>query len=259
MQQKFPFHRPPFLAALGLMLALAFTPGSPALAWVYRVQPGDTLFLLAQRYGVSLQQLEDANGIYSDALYIGQALWIPDQGWYYTVAPGDTLFSVAQRFGTTVSALQDANGLSAGAWLWVGQKLLIVPASTGSSGASGAVQLTAGERYLLAQLVQAEAAGEPFEGQVAVAAVVLNRLRAPGFPKTIPGVIYDDWAFESVYNGWLAQQIPSDTAFRAVDSALSGWDPTGGALYYYNPKKTDSGWMRTRPVTTVIGDHVFSR
>jgi len=109
----------------------------------------------------------------------------------------------------------------------------------------------------LAQLVYSEARGEPFIGQVAVAAVVLNRLESPFFPNTIPGVIFQPGAFTAVSDGqfWMT---PNTTAHKAVEAALKGWDPTYGALYYYNPAQTTNNWIWSRPVLTAIGNHIFA-
>ena len=107
------------------------------------------------------------------------------------------------------------------------------------------------------QLVYAEARGESYKGQVAVAAVVLNRVESASFPNTISGVIYQSGAFSCVSNGSI-NNTPDSTAIRAALDALNGWDPTGGCLYYYNPRKTDDEWIRTRTVKTVIGNHYFA-
>ncbi|HHY10448.1 MAG TPA: hypothetical protein GX528_07775 [Firmicutes bacterium] len=110
---------------------------------------------------------------------------------------------------------------------------------------------------LLARAVRAEAQGEPYDGQVAVAAVILNRVRHPEFPNTIPGVVYEPLAFSVVANGQIYQAADS-TAKRAAHDALNGLDPTGGALYFYNPKKARSAWIKSRPVIKTIGKHIFS-
>ena len=102
-----------------------------------------------------------------------------------------------------------------------------------------------------------EARGESYKGQVAVAAVVLNRVESASFPNTISGVIYQSGAFSCVSNGSI-NNTPDSTAIRAALDALNGWDPTGGCLYYYNPRKTDDEWIRTRTVKTVIGNHYFA-
>lgn len=112
--------------------------------------------------------------------------------------------------------------------------------------------------YILAQLISGEARGEPYIGQVAVGAVVLNRVEHPSFPNTIPGVVFQPGAFTAVLDGQMFRQ-PNSTAIRAAVDALSGWDPTGGALYYYNPRRTTNNWIWSRPVIKVIGKHRFAR
>ena len=110
--------------------------------------------------------------------------------------------------------------------------------------------------WLLAKLIAAEARGETYRGQVAVGAVVLNRVSHASFPDSISGVIYQKGAFDCVTDSnW--NVAPTDTAKRAAQEALNGWDPTGGAIYYYNPKTASNGWIRTRPVLTQIGNHLF--
>lgn len=111
--------------------------------------------------------------------------------------------------------------------------------------------------YVLAQVIEGEAADEPYEGKVAVGAVILNRTESPDFPKTIPGVIYEKDAFESVTNGQYHRQL-SDESLKAAMDALNGSDPTGGALYFWNPAKATSKWIWSRPIVTTIGDHVFA-
>jgi N-acetylmuramoyl-L-alanine amidase len=114
------------------------------------------------------------------------------------------------------------------------------------------------EMILLARLVHAEARGEPYVGQVAVAAVVMNRLQSPQFPHTIKGIIFEPYAFTAVDDGqfWLA---PNQTAYRAAYDAVRGWDPSGGALYYFNPATATSRWIWSRPQIKRIGQHIFAR
>ena len=111
-------------------------------------------------------------------------------------------------------------------------------------------------RALLARLISAEARGEPYVGQVAVGAVVLNRVKHPSFPNTIPGVIYQSGAFSCIADGQFNQPV-ADSAYRAADDALNGWDPTGGAIYYFNPSTATSAWIWSRPLILVIGKHRF--
>jgi N-acetylmuramoyl-L-alanine amidase len=113
------------------------------------------------------------------------------------------------------------------------------------------------ELYLLARCVHAEARGEPYTGKVAVAAVVLNRVKSPSFPNTVSGVIYQPRAFTAVADGQI-NLTPDNESIRAARDALNGWDPTGGCLYYYNPAKTTSSWIYSRPVMLVIGNHRFA-
>lgn len=112
--------------------------------------------------------------------------------------------------------------------------------------------------YLLAKCVHAEARGEPYVGQVAVAAVVLNRVRDPNFPNSVYGVIYQPWAFTAVHDGQINLE-PNASAYRAAQDALNGWDPTYGCIYYYNPVTATSQWIFTRETVLTIGKHVFAR
>ena len=111
---------------------------------------------------------------------------------------------------------------------------------------------------LLARLVAGEARGEPYLGKVAVAAVVLNRIKNPQFPNTLSGVIYQPLAFESVANGEIWRPVNVDSQ-RAAREAVSGWDPTYGSLYFWNPAKATSRWIWTRQIIRRIGNHVFAR
>lgn len=125
-----------------------------------------------------------------------------------------------------------------------------------SLSSSGATGYSSADEYLLARCVYAEARGEPYTGQVAVAAVVLNRVRSSSFPNTISGVIYQSGAFTCVSDGQI-NLTPNDTAIKAVRDAMSGWDPTNGCLYYYNPATATSKWIWSREVHLTIGRHSF--
>ena len=113
-----------------------------------------------------------------------------------------------------------------------------------------------GDVYLLARLISAEARGEPYVGQVAVGAVVINRIDHPSFPNSLSGVIYQSGAFSCLDDGQFNQPI-SDSAYRAAREALNGSDPSGGAIYYFNPATATSSWIWSRPLLTVIGNHRF--
>ena len=125
-----------------------------------------------------------------------------------------------------------------------------------SSSSSSSRKFTSNDVYLLAKVIAAEARGESYTGQVAVGAVVLNRVEHSSFPDSISGVVYQAGAFSCVTDSnWKVE--PTDTAKKAARDAINGWDPTGGAIYYYNPAKTSNKWIRTRPVIVTIGSHVF--
>ncbi|HHX23216.1 MAG TPA: spore cortex-lytic protein [Thermoanaerobacterales bacterium] len=124
---------------------------------------------------------------------------------------------------------------------------------------SFAVSSWEGDYYLLARLVAGEAEGEPYEGQVAVAAVILNRAKDPRFPPSVPDVVYEAHAFESVSNGLIWSRYPSRTNFDAARQAMNGWDPTYGCVFFWNPYKPVSSWIWSRPIVTQIGQHVFAK
>lgn len=130
-----------------------------------------------------------------------------------------------------------------------------VPAAKKTYHATG---ISSNDLKLMANAVYGEARGEPYIGQVAVAAVILNRTKSSSFPNTPAAVIFEPRAFTAVADGqiWLS---PNETAQKAVNDALKGWDPTGGALYYFNPDTATSGWIWTRPQIKKIGKHIFCR
>ena len=111
--------------------------------------------------------------------------------------------------------------------------------------------------YLLAKCIHAEARGESYVGQVAVGAVILNRVASPDFPDTIYGVIYQPWAFTAVHDGQINLE-PEASAYQAAMDALNGWDPTYGSLYYYNPVTATSSWIYSRETVVQIGKHIFA-
>lgn len=124
--------------------------------------------------------------------------------------------------------------------------------------ASSGAAIVSQDHRLLARLVYAEARGESYKGQVAVAAVTLNRVSSSSFPNTLTGVVYQNGAYSCVSNGSI-NNTPDSTAIKAALDAMNGWDPTNGCLYYYNPRLTNDQWIRTRPVATVIGNHHFAK
>ena len=123
-----------------------------------------------------------------------------------------------------------------------------------STGGGGSGQESTVE--LLARVISAEARGEPYSGQVAVGAVVLNRVEHPSFPNTVAGVVYQPGAFTCMVDGQIDQPV-ADSAYRAARDALNGADPSGGAIYYFNPSTATSAWIWSRPLIKVIGSHRF--
>lgn len=128
----------------------------------------------------------------------------------------------------------------------------------GGSGSTQNTQYSSSDVQLLAKVISAEARGESYEGQVAVGAVVLNRVSHPSFPDSISGVVYQSGAFSCVYDSNWYEPV-SETSKKAAIDAINGWDPSGGAIYYYNPAKTNDAFMHSRPIITVIGSHRFCK
>lgn len=171
----------------------------------------------------------------------------------YMDAPADGIFGQATY--EAILWFQRKNGLKADGV--VGPATAAALGITLSGGNAAAVSSADSEIYTLAQLVHAEARGEPYVGKVAVAAVVLNRVRSASFPNTISGVIYQAGAFDCVADGQI-NLPPDNDSLRAARDAMNGWDPTGGCVYYYNPAKSTSAWIWSREVRLSIGAHSFA-
>lgn len=119
---------------------------------------------------------------------------------------------------------------------------------------------SASDIQLMARAINGEARGEPYEGQVAVGAVILNRVKSSQFPNTIAGVIYEKGAFTAVADGQINEPISEgSTVYKAARDAMNGWDPTGGALYYFNPDTATNSWIWSRPLIKTIGKHRFCK
>lgn len=154
-----------------------------------------------------------------------------------------------------VRSFQKKNGLTADGV--AGEKTLnAMGIFTSSSSSSSSSSPNEANIELLARVINGEARGEPYEGQVAVGAVVLNRVDHPSFPNSISGVVYQKGAFTAVDDGQINAQMYASSR-RAARDALNGWDPTNGAIYYYNPRTATNQWIRTREVVCTIGEHVF--
>ncbi len=179
--------------------------------------------------------------------------------WGYYDGETDGVFGAATR--SAVQYFQKKNGLKAdgvvgkATYKALGMesayRALVNNAQNGVGGYSSS------DVYLLAKTIYAEGRGEPYTGQVAIGAVIVNRVHSAAFPNTVSGVVYQKHAFTAVSDGQI-NLTPDDTAMRAARDAINGWDPTGGALYYYNPAVATSAWIFDRQTVTVIGRHVFA-
>ncbi|AVX20825.1 MULTISPECIES: cell wall hydrolase [Carboxydocella] len=192
---------------------------------IHRVRPGEYLLRIARQYNVSVQDLIRANGLKSKIIYPGQKLIIPR---------GSKMMARA------------SGRMAAGVYYYKGR----------------IIRISESEMDLLARLVHAEARGESFQGKVAVAAVVLNRVINDQFPDTVKEVILQKtrgtYQFSPVQDG--AINLPADReSYEAVREALAGYDPTEGSLYFYNPQIATDTWIKTLPTSTMIGNHVFAR
>lgn len=165
---------------------------------------------------------------------------------YYGVQTEQAVMKFQRKHGLRPSGVAGPDTLAA----------IGISSGSASSGGSTGTGSNNSDYYLLARIISAEARGEPYIGQVAVGACVLNRVDHPSFPDSVAGVVYQPGAFTAITDGQINQPI-SDSAYRAAKDALNGWDPSGGAIYYYNPDKTSNRWIRTRPVITRIGAHLF--
>lgn len=183
--------------------------------------------------------------------------------WGYYKGSVDGVFGSGTR--SAVVAFQKKNGLTADGVvglatykaLGMNDSYRILAGQSGSSQSAGTNGYSSSDVYLLAKTIYAEGRGEPYTGQVAIGAVVLNRVRSSAFPNTIAGVVYQKHAFTAVTDGQI-NLTPNDTAMKAARDAINGWDPTGGAIYYYNPAVATSSWIFDRQTVTVIGKHVFA-
>ena len=171
-------------------------------------------------------------------------------GYYFGVVDG----VYGSKTEEAVRYFQRKNGLAADGQVGNATLAALGLSPTGKTVSAGRDQ--SGDLYLLARLISAEARGEPYVGQVAVGAVVLNRVEHPSFPNTISGVIYQPGAFSCLDDGQFNEPV-AESAYRAAQDAMNGWDPSYGAIYYFNPATATSKWIWSRPLIVNIGKHRF--
>lgn len=172
--------------------------------------------------------------------------------WGYLKGSADGVFGAKTK--SAVVSFQKKNGLIADGV--VGKATAQAMGLKISTGATSVSSSTSTDLNLLARVVYGEARGEPYTGQVAVAAVVLNRVKSASFPNTVAGVVYQPGAFDCVADGQI-NLTPNQSAYNAARDALNGWDPTYKCLFYYNPRTATSKWMLSRTVKLSIGNHAF--
>lgn len=138
--------------------------------------------------------------------------------------------------------------------------MVIVNTKTVDNNVSYAADSNTSDIQLMARAINGEARGEPYEGQVAVGAVILNRVKSSKFPNTIAGVIYQSGAFTAVADGQINVPIEEGSSvYKAARDAMNGWDPTGGCIYYFNPNTATNKWIWSRPQVKTIGKHIFCK
>ncbi|MDP4094022.1 MAG: LysM peptidoglycan-binding domain-containing protein [Bacillota bacterium] len=245
-----------FLFALPLTIVFL---SQTAFAANYTVTSGDTLNKIAGAFNTTANAIMQDNSLKGETIYPGQVLYVP--GSTYTVKSGDSLYLIAKSFGISLNSLRSANHK----WdntIYAGEKLAIpaVSKSDTASQSNGVISYTANDLDLLARLITAEAQGQPYNAQVAVGAVVVNRTKDSRFPKTISGVIYEVdngyYQFTPVQNGWINKPATADAKQAAYD-ALHGVDPTHGAVYYFDDSTTNK-WLWSKPIATRIGNMVYT-
>jgi spore germination cell wall hydrolase CwlJ-like protein len=244
-----------FLATTALTLALAI----PVCASSYTVVSNDSIYTISQTFNTSITKIKTDNNLSSNTIYPGQLLKVPAVD--YTVKSGDSLYLIAKRAGISLLSLRKANNKWDDA-IYIGQKLILPIANVGSTSnntTNGAVSYSSYELDLLARLINAEAASEPYQAKVAVGAVVVNRVQDSTFPNTISGVIYQKdsgyYQFTPVENGWINKPATTSSKAAALE-ALKGVDPTNGALYYFDDSTTNK-WLWSKPIALRVGNMVY--
>ena len=253
-----------FLATVTLCVGLS----SPAFAADYKVTSGDSLYKIGQLFNISTNTIIKNNNISGTTIYPGQVLNIPCTT--YTVKNGDSLFLISKSQGVHLYNLRKANNK----WdnvIYPGQ-VLNIPSKNSTTGttnnntenstsnvAKPVINYTPSDLDLLSRLITAEAQNQPYSAQVAVAAVVINRIQSSQFPNSISSVIYQKsdgyYQFTPVVNGWINKPA-TETSKKAAKEALYGSDPSKGALFYFDDSTTNK-WLWSKPIAARIGNMVY--
>jgi N-acetylmuramoyl-L-alanine amidase len=226
---------------------------------LYKVEKGDTLWRISKQFGITVNELKRMNGMNSDLIAVGKLLKISQEGYEVVNPSGDKeMVVIRSRSENTVSNLMaDSTVSQAVVHAANKNKQKVTIASTANKPLYS-------DRYWLAKIIEAEAGIESLRGKIAVGAVVLNRVEDDWFPDTIRGVIFQKldgfYQFSPVGNGRIFKLEPSEQSYAAADRALTGEDPTYGALFFYNPEKANksrSKFFTTKKVVATIGNHKF--
>jgi len=219
----------------------------------YTVQPGDSLWFISVNHGIPIHKLQSLNPSIGSVIYPGQSITVgykkTTSGIQYVVQSGDTLWSISQRYRVSIDNIQRWNNIS-GDLIYPNQVLTLYP--------NYIITFTDQEFELLARVIAAEARGEPYNGQVAVGAVIINRVLSSSFPNTISGVIHQRNQFEPVTTGAIWSITPSTVQYQAAREALKGVSPVDHALFFYNPRTATSRWIANNKTYVItIANHEF--
>lgn len=260
----------------GIVGAISFSSAFAASSAV-SIKAGDTFWTLSQAYHVTAQQIMAANpSINSNNLTVGSRLVIPASSSTadrYTVKSGDTFWLISQRFGISESALLAANSSINPDNLLPGTSIIIssnsnstanLNTSQTSSSYNSNNSTYAQNLYWLAQVINAEAGGEPLNAQIGVGNVVMHRMQSPGYPHTVQGVVFQKingvYQFSCVPNGYIYTTPSSSSVQAAIDVLQKNIDVVPGAYVFYNPSQTSAGnWVRNQPTITKIGNFIFAK
>lgn len=255
----------------GLSAFFFLSSGTAEASLVHTVASGDTIWKISQQYQSSVSEIVEENAIETPSLIMpGERLVVPilnsgsekekedGSDVKHVVEEGETLWKISQEYDVPVAAIFAASDMTSPHRVYSGKELVIPGDESIGRG------LSVSDLDIFASLIYAEAKGEPYKGQVAAAATVLNRMDSATYPDDLKEVVFQVvwvrgvayYQYEPVQDGriWLT---PDNTAYRAVRDAMRGWDPSYGATGFYNPAKSTNQWVRQQPVTTVISNHVF--